>query len=148
SSTFVCECCSASFPIRDGIPRFVPDSGYATSFGLQWNLHVRTQLDRYSGLPISNSRLFSVTGWRDNLTGERILEAGSGAGRFTDVLLQTGASLYSFDYSEAVEANYANNGDQPNLTLFQGGIYRIPLQPASFDKVLCLGVLQHTPDPP
>ena len=148
SGALACERCPASFPIRGGIPRFVSNSGYATSFSLQWNRHAQTQLDRYSGLPISRSRLFSVTEWKDDLAGERILEAGSGAGRFTEVLLRTGAALYSFDYSDAVEANYANNGDQANLTLFQGDIFRIPLPPASFDKVLCLGVLQHTPDPP
>src|SRR5262245_25568552 len=94
SRSLQCAHCAASFPIRAGIPRFVPDSGYANSFGLQWNRHTHTQLDRYSGLPISRSRLFAVTEWRENLTGERILEAGSGAGRFTEVLLQTGATLY------------------------------------------------------
>ncbi len=147
SGVFVCKGCQVSFPMHNGIPRFVPDSGYSTSFGFQWNRHARTQLDRYSGLPISRSRLFSATKWKDDLKGERILEAGSGAGRFTEVLLGTGASLFSFDYSDAVEANYANNGTFPNLTLFQGDIYRIPLPPESFDKVICLGVLQHTPDP-
>jgi SAM-dependent methyltransferase len=74
------------------------------------------------------------------------LEAGSGAGRFTEVLLQTGAELFSFDYSNAVEGNLANNGKQPNLHLFQGDIFNIPLPEGSFDKVGCLGVLQHTPD--
>jgi SAM-dependent methyltransferase len=88
-----------------------------------------------------------VTGWKEDLSGERILEAGSGAGRFTDILLQTGAAVYSFDFSEAVDANYANNGARPNLVLFQGDLYRLPLPPARFNKVLCLGVLQHTPDP-
>jgi SAM-dependent methyltransferase len=81
------------------------------------------------------------------LEGERILEAGSGAGRFTEVLLETGAKVFSFDYSVAVDANWANNGRNPNLCLFQGDIYQIPLQEKAFDKVICLGVLQHTPDP-
>ena len=147
STAFVCGRCSVSFSIRGGIPRFVSDSGYATSFGLQWNRHARTQLDRYSGQPISKSRLYSVTGWQGNLTGQSVLEAGSGAGRFTDVLLDTGAMVYSFDYSEAVVANEANNGGRPNLRLFQGDIFHLPFQPALFDKVLCLGVLQHTPHP-
>jgi SAM-dependent methyltransferase len=147
SGALTCSQCRASFPIRDGIPRFVPNSGYADSFAFQWNRHGRTQLDRYSGLPISRKRLFSVTQWNENLTGECILEAGSGAGRFTDVLLDTGATLYSFDYSGAVVTNHANNGNRPNFRLFQCDIFHIPLRPAIFDKVLCLGVLQHTPHP-
>jgi SAM-dependent methyltransferase len=81
------------------------------------------------------------------MTGQSILEAGSGAGRFTEILLATGATIFSFDLSSAVDANYANNGRSPRLHLFQGSIYEVPLQRAAFDKVLCLGVLQHTPDP-
>jgi SAM-dependent methyltransferase len=79
--------------------------------------------------------------------GQRVLEAGSGAGRFTEVLLKTGAKVFSFDLSSAVDANQANNGTHPALGLFQASIYDVPLEKHSFDKVLCLGVLQHTPDP-
>jgi SAM-dependent methyltransferase len=104
-------------------------------------------LDSYTSLPISRKRLFMVSGWSEDLKGDRILEAGSGAGRFTEILLQTGAEVFSFDYSNAVEANWINNGDKPNLHLFQGSIFNIPLTKESFDKVICLGVLQHTPDP-
>jgi SAM-dependent methyltransferase len=81
------------------------------------------------------------------ILNKKILEAGSGAGRFTDALLRTGAEVFSFDYSNAVGANQLNNGDMPNLHLFQGDIFNIPFPEESFDKVICLGVLQHTPDP-
>ena len=81
------------------------------------------------------------------MDGDLILEAGSGAGRFTEVLLGTGATVFSFDLSSAVDANWTNNGHQPNLRLFQASIYDIPVREGIFDKVICLGVLQHTPDP-
>jgi SAM-dependent methyltransferase len=142
-----CAGCGAIHPVSGGIPRFVPSEDYSESFGYQWNLHHDTQLDSVTGRPISRDRLFEVTGWPENLQGETVLEAGSGAGRFTEVLLQTGAELFSFDYSSAVEANRRNNGRRERLHLFQGDIRRIPLRPGTFDKVLCLGVIQHTPDP-
>src|SRR5262245_4437144 len=142
-----CASCHACFPVRGGIPRFVPDDQYARSFGFQWNKFRRTQLDSHTGLPLSANRLFHVTQWPRDLRGLRILEAGSGAGRFTEVLVATGATLFSFDLSSAVEANYESNGAAPNLSLFQGSIYDIPLPEDYFDKVMCLGVLQHTPDP-
>jgi len=41
------------YPIRDFIPRFVPESNYADNFGMQWNEFRRTQLDSYSGHPIT-----------------------------------------------------------------------------------------------
>lgn len=143
----ICEAGTHRYQITRGIPRFVEASNYADSFGFQWNIHARTQLDSHTGFSITRDRLFEVTGWDKRLKGQRILEAGSGAGRFTEILLDTGADLTSFDYSTAVDANWKNNGDKQNLTLFQGNIFKVPLAPQSFDKVICFGVLQHTPDP-
>ena len=51
-----------SYPIQKGIPRFVPESNYADSFGLQWNKFRKTQLDSYSGQPISADRFWNATG--------------------------------------------------------------------------------------
>jgi SAM-dependent methyltransferase len=98
-------------------------------------------------MPLSRDRLFSVTQWPTRMEGQLVLEAGSGAGRFTEVLLGTGATVFSFDLSSAVDANRSNNGGRSNLNLFQASIFDIPLRAAVFDKVMCLGVIQHTPDP-
>jgi len=135
------------YPVRDGIPRFVPASNYAESFGFQWNLHAKTQLDSHSGLPISHDRLWIALGGKSDLIGQRVLEAGSGAGRFTEVLAASGADLVTFDYSSAVDANKSNQTPSSKLHFFQGDIFNIPLNEARFDKVVCLGVIQHTPDP-
>lgn len=145
----VCYDCGKSFPIINSIPRFVPheDYNYTSTFGFQWDLHRTTQLDSHTGLSISKKRLFEVTKWPENMKGQTILEAGSGAGRFTEILLETGAEVFSFDYSSAVDVNLLNNGHLANLSCFQGNIYNIPLRQYSFNKVLCLGVIQHTPDP-
>lgn len=130
-----------------GIPRFVPSEEYASSFGLQWTRHAKAQLDSYTGMPISRTRLFAVTRWPERMEGERILEVGCGAGRFTEVLATTGAEVWSFDLSQAVEANHTNHGHLPSVHVFQASITDLPFAPGQFDRVLCLGVLQHTPDP-
>jgi len=142
-----CNACRTSYAIRHGIPRFVDGDNYAQSFGFQWNLYAKTQLDSHTGHPISRNRLFETTRWPKDLSGQLVLETGCGAGRFTEILLSAGAKVYSFDYSVAVDANARNNAQHPNLHLFQADIFNIPARAASFDKVLCLGVLQHTPDP-
>ena len=138
----------ASFPIIGGIPRICEPSNYADSFGKQWNRFRLTQLDA-EGQALSRQRFFAETGWSpDQLAGADILEVGSGAGRFTRVVLeQTAANLYSVDYSTAVEANLINNRDLANgrLHLFQASITDLPFADGSFDKVFCFGVLQHTP---
>jgi len=142
-----CNDCCASYRVVSGIPRFVSSDNYAQSFGLQWNTHEKTQLDSYTGRPISEKRLFDVTGWPRDMSGQVVLEAGSGAGRFTECLLRAGATVYSFDYSSAVEANARNNGSSERLFLFQADMRSVPLQRAAFDKVMCLGVLQHAAAP-
>lgn len=139
------------YPIVDGIPRFLSDSNYADDFGDQWNRFPKTQLDSYTGTDLTESRLERCfRGHLNQLRGKRVLEAGSGAGRFTEILLKHGALLDSFDMSNAVKANLSNQSSHPesgNLTLAQASIYDIPFEPESYDYVFCLGVIQHTPSP-
>lgn len=140
--------CGHSYPIIRGIPRFVGAENYSDDFGAQWNMFPKTQLDSFTGLDITESRLARcLRGNLASLKGKKVLEAGSGAGRFTEVLLKYGAIVHSFDFSSAVEANAKNNGDHENLVLVQADIRKIPFLKASYDYVICLGVLQHTPNP-
>jgi SAM-dependent methyltransferase len=135
------------YPIVRGIPRFVQSDDYAADFGKQWKLFPKTQLDSFSGIPITRERLERCFGGRlsAEVRNKRVLEAGSGAGRFTEVLLAEGAILDSFDISAAVEANADNNGAS-QFTLVQADIRHIPFAKQSYDVVMCLGVIQHTPD--
>jgi SAM-dependent methyltransferase len=137
-----------TFPIIRSVPRFVATDNYAGAFGDQWNRFPRTQLDSHSGLPLSEERLDRcMRGRLPEVRDRHVLEAGSGAGRFTEVLLKHGAILDSFDYSSAVDANFANNGASERLALAQGDIRQPPFPAASYDFVVCLGVIQHTPNP-
>jgi uncharacterized protein YbaR (Trm112 family)/SAM-dependent methyltransferase len=140
-----CEACGARFPIVGGVPRFVPLENYASTFGLEWTVHARTQYDRYTGLTLSRDRFFNETGWERDLGGQTILEVGSGAGRFTDPAASTGAFVVSLDYSYAVDANYQMNGERENVLIVQGDVYSMPVRTDRFDKVFCFGMLQHTP---
>ncbi len=141
-----CVKCGEKYVIKNFIPRFVPKENYAKSFGLQWSIHSKTQIDKFNGTNISNDRFYDSTNWEHELKNQKILEAGCGAGRFTQIALETGAEVFSFDYSNAVDANLTNNGDKENLNLFQADIYKMPFKKGTFDKIFCLGVLQHCPD--
>lgn len=132
--------------VVDYIPRFAPQENYCDNFGFQWKKHAKTQLDRFSKTDTSKDRFFNETKWSRDLSGELIAEVGSGAGRFTEHAVSTGAMVISFDYSRAVEANYEHNGHAQNLLIVQADLYQMPLREACCDKVFCLGVLQHTPD--
>jgi len=136
------------YPIRNGIPRFVPESNYADNFGMQWNHFSKTQLDSHSGHPISADRFWKATGWQpEQIKDHWVLDVGCGAGRFAEVALSAGAKVVALDYSSAVDAScYANLQHHPNLHVVQGDIYALPFAPESFPFVYSLGVLQHTPD--
>jgi SAM-dependent methyltransferase len=142
-----CVECRAQYPIVRGMPRFVASEMYASSFGFQWNKFPTLQVDAVMNNDLSQRRFHATTGWPEKLPGERILEAGCGSGRFTQLALQSGAQVFSFDLSSAVEAAYANNRQSPDLLMFQASIYEIPLRRETFDKIFCMGVIQHCPDP-
>jgi SAM-dependent methyltransferase len=142
-----CVSCQITYPIVRFVPRFVPEANYADSFGLEWNVHARTQYDSTSGIAASESRFFEETGWPRSLDGQILIEPGSGSGRFTEHALDTGATVLSLDHSSAVEANHASNGHHEHLVLVQGDLFRMPFPSGYADKLFCFGVLQHTPDP-
>jgi SAM-dependent methyltransferase len=139
--------------IVSGIPRTVPGGGnYADAFGLQWNTYRRTQLDSYTGLPLSRDRARRCAGeacWSLLSRSRRtdVLEVGCGAGRFTEVLLATGAHVTSVDLSSAVEANQENFPQNDRHRILQANVLELPFREQQYDVVFCLGVIQHTPDP-
>lgn len=138
------------FRVEKGALRIAGSENYTESFGFQWNKFEKTQIDRDNkNTKQSAERFFAQTNWdKEDLTGKDVLEVGSGAGRFSQVFLDyTKGNLYSVDYSDAVSANYRNNGHHgERFKLFQASIYELPFPDNSFDKVFCFGVLQHTPD--
>jgi SAM-dependent methyltransferase len=137
------------FPVVSGIPRFVPATTYADHFGEQWKRYRLTQLDSYTGNPISRDRLRRCFGERlwNSLDGLDVLESGCGAGRFTEVLRDRCARVTSIDLSEAVDANIENFPLGPKHRLAQADIVALPFEKRQFDVVACIGVIQHTPSP-
>ena len=100
-----CGPCQKLFPVLRGIPRFVSSENYAASFGRQWNKFARLQMDSQNGTSFSRDRFYSITEWEPaDLKGKLVLDAGCGAGRFSEVVLQDGAEVVAVDLSSAVDA--------------------------------------------
>jgi 2-polyprenyl-3-methyl-5-hydroxy-6-metoxy-1,4-benzoquinol methylase/uncharacterized protein YbaR (Trm112 family) len=143
-----CEECGKTYPILDGIPRFVADESYAGSFSYQWKKFSRVQLDSHNGTQFSHERFFSITGWSpEELRGKLVLDAGCGSGRFVEVALECGANLVAVDLSEAIEV-CSENVQSVSAFFCQASLYELPFEKETFDYVYCIGVIQHTPDPP
>ncbi len=146
---------ASKYSVSKGIPRLLPTGGnYADAFGEQWLRWRKTQLDSYSGTTITKSRLYRCLGESgiDLLSrlncSTHVLEVGCGAGRFTEILLQfPSARVTSLDLSSAVDANQINFPQTKNHRIIQADIMHAPFEVGGFDLVICLGVIQHTPNP-
>jgi len=136
------------YKVVNKIPRFVEKHNYTDAFGIQWNHFQKTQLDSYSKFPLSEQRLKRCIGESlfSNIKGKMVLEAGCGAGRFTEILLNRDANVVSIDMSNAVEANQKNFPQGEHHIIAQADICKLPFVDGQFDIVLCLGVIQHTKD--
>lgn len=148
SGILSCDGCGRTYPVVDGIPRFVPGDDYASSFSFEWNRFRTTQLDSANGRGESESRLrasldFPVEGLR----GILVLDAGCGMGRFAEVALKYGATVVGMDLSLAVDAASQNLGVHHNAHFVQADLFALPFPDETFDLVYSLGVLHHTPDP-
>ena len=136
------------FKIENFIPRFVRSPKYADSFGVQWNKFDKTQLDNKL-FNESELRWDSEIGWnKKDLNNKTIIEFGSGAGRFIDLVSKRGADLaVGVDVTSAVDAAQESFKDRDNVFFIQADIFNPPIKRNYFDFGYSIGVLHHTPDP-
>lgn len=144
-----CPACGASYPIRRGIPRFVPTHQdrerqlTASAFGYEWR--------RFAALTEQYEQQF--LDWiapvpRSFFVDRVVLDGGCGKGRHLHCAARFGArEVIGVDLSEAVESAYANTRHLPNAHVIQADLHHLPLQPARCDYVYSIGVLHHLPDP-
>ena len=138
---------SSKFPIVREIPRFVSSDHYVKSFSFEWNTHSNTQLDAFRGDDSSEQQFRLKTAFtKQELQGKLVLDAGVGAGRYSDIVSRWGADVVGVDLSYAVEAAHRNFVDRGNVFIAQADIGALPFRPESFDAIFSIGVLHHTPN--
>lgn len=151
---------SGSYPVRDGVPRFVSrtDAGQAQteeSFAYKW-----TNREGFGSPGMQGA----ISSWilerygfgsgeemqRHFARHHRILDAGCGAGLATSTWLapgwrHRGNEFVGVDISAAVDTASERLGDIDGTAFVQADILALPFAPASFDLVFSEGVLHHTP---
>lgn len=143
-----CQYCRQNYQISGGIPRFVEPDNYASSFGYQWNLFRKEQIDLYNGTTLSANRLWAETNWtKEEIKNKWVLDAGCGAGRFLDAVSNSEAEIVGIDISSAIDAAKKNLEGKKNIHFIQASIYDMPFKKGTFDFCYCIGVIQHTPNP-
>jgi SAM-dependent methyltransferase len=140
-----CVNCGKGYPALNGVVRFVNAENYAGSFGFQWKLHARTQLDDATSRRSENA-FRRRTGFRpEDLAGKLALDVGCGMGRFAEVATRWGAHVIGIDLSVASEVAAVNLADR-TATIFQADVFQLPFASGSFDFIYSIGVLHHTPN--
>src|SRR5437667_5486909 len=145
ADALVCEGCGRTFPFLRGVARFVDAQHYAGSFGFQWQVFARTQLD--TGQSHRSEVAFRRrTGFSpEDLAGKLVLDVGCGMGRFADVATRWGARVVGVDLSAAAEVAARNLAGR-DFRAFQADVFNLPFAVETFDCIYSIGVLHHTPD--
>jgi SAM-dependent methyltransferase len=145
SGALVCRDCRREYPVLNGVVRFVGAETYAGSFGFQWKIHARTQLDNESSHR-SEDAFGRRTGFTPkDLAGKLVLDVGCGMGRFAEVATRWGAHVVGIDLSLACEVAAQNLADR-NAAIFQADVFQLPFAEGGFDFIYSIGVLHHTPN--
>ena len=120
---------------------------YTESFSYQWKKFPEIQIDSKNQDKLSADR-FKHTGWtKEELDGKSVLEVGSGAGRFTEILMNSHPILFTIDSSDAIYVNFENNKKHKNInnTFFiKNSVENDIFKNNAFDYIFCYGVVQHT----
>jgi SAM-dependent methyltransferase len=153
-----CAQCAATYPIRNGIPRFAvltdegqnqvrETFGYKWQRGADWGISGETKA-------IADAWNLKLLGWSDedayaaHIRPFRVLlDAGCGNGRELIRLarLNPDALVVGLDISHAIDVAARNATGFSNVVLVQADILNPPLKPSSIGYISSLGVLHHTP---
>ncbi len=146
-----------SYPIAEGIPRFVPEDVAADqtvrSFAQKWDKHryyrdhtrafyTEWFLERYA---LKDGGLAGFLGG-----ARHVLDAGTGSGRDATNFAQAAPKSQVWGVDTAWEALRTTQRELslPNLALVNADVNRMPFPDGFFDVVSCDQVIHHTPDPP
>jgi ubiquinone/menaquinone biosynthesis C-methylase UbiE len=144
---------SSSYPIRNGIPRFVQNEGYSGNFGFQWEHWPTVQFESENlggpmhGWTEAMFRKITVSKSED-YAGKLVLDLGCGSGRFADRVIDFGGTAIGVDYSSAIDVARKNLHEKsPDSLWVQADALHLPFKNGCLDAGYSIGVLHHTPNP-
>jgi len=151
-----CQKCSASYPVKKGIPRFLlPPAGTSREvkllnrtrerFSFSWEIFSRREIkenwhkdsyDYLDRMPLD----FLKNGKKV------ILDLGCGMGSDIGRFTKSNTHVIGVDIADSIEAVNQRFKGQENIDLIQADIYNLPFKEGTFDLIYCLGVLHHLPN--
>ncbi len=139
--------------IEGGVPRFVDQEQYTSTFGYEWKAWPRLQFEednRGGVMQGFTQKMFdTVTEFTSaEIKDKLVVEFGCGPGRFLDRVVALGGLAVGLELSQAADVAFQNFADQQDRVLIvQGDILHPPFKSGVFDHGFTIGVLHHTPNP-
>ena len=120
------------------------DNGVVESFGEEW-----LRFQHFSDEMIENwaQDYFDIIDEKIINKDSYILDIGCGTGRWSKYLFNKVKFIEAIDPSNSIAAADNLLKNVSNVRLTKAGIESIPFDDESFDFVMCIGVLHHTPNP-
>ncbi len=120
------------------------DKAVVESFGEEW---LRFQYFTDEMIDMWAQDYFDIVDEKVISKESYVLDIGCGTGRWSKYLSSKVKFIEAIDPSDSIAAadNLLKNID--NVRLTKAGIESIPFDDESFDFVMCIGVLHHTPNP-
>ena len=145
--SLACDGCHRTFPVRDGIVRFVsrPDDELArrtqASFGYEW-----TQFNDWQPSGEVNFLDYFENAPLESLKDAVVLDAGCGMGRHATQMAAHAAHVVAVDFSSAIDQARRNAASRDNVDCVQADLTELPFADGTFDYVYSIGVLHHLAD--
>ena len=153
---FSCQKCKETFPLTNGIPRFVRDTDKdfiktEDSFSAKWRKHYSNHQAK-DWIDFQKQWFFDRFGWKTikkftnfMKTKKFVLEAGTGIGNTADLLsVNSSSTVFAIDASESIDFAFKKYGKKSNLHFLQADLRKLPFKKKFFDYILSDQVLHHT----
>ena len=148
-----CVRCGATYPVREGIPRF-PLAGEPRRvtertrriYTFTWRRVGQREVEQSWEKDSYHYDALLPDGLRGG-KGTVGLDAGCGGGADLLQTAQRGATLIGVDLSDGVETAARVTHHLANVHVVQADIHSLPFRAGSFDFIYSFGVLHHLPDP-
>jgi len=137
-----------AFPVKESVVDLFSTLDYVDSFGEQWEIFAKTQIDSLTNVPLSKERFLSETNWSiEDLRDAIVLDAGCGSGRFTEIASRFSRKVIGVDLSSSVYYIDSSIKARENIILVRDDIRDLSLDFSKISHAFSIGVLQHTPHP-
>jgi SAM-dependent methyltransferase len=123
-------------------PRDAKEAQTLRSFGYEWTVFdaINPEDEDYWHRYFADIDL-------DELRDRIAIDVGCGKGRYTRFTAGHVKAMVALDGSDAVTSAAGNLRDMPNSLVVKASLDSMPVTPAGFGLVSCLGVLHHLSDP-